>query len=352
MGGTFLNLLLIASIASLAILSSCDKNDNNNNIPVADFEASEINIYKGEQIFFNDLSSNTPTEWSWDFGDESTSIEQNPTHIYDLLGVYTVKLTVSNIDGSDTEIKTNYISVLSIVTAGTGLSDINGNNYTSTIIGGQEWMAENLNVANYPNGDAIPFISDNTAWANLAEDNISDAYCYYNNNASGEADTYGALYTYAAAIGDNWARDNTDGQGVCPNGWHLPTNVEWEQLEDCLKENGYSYDGVVGNDGIAKSLSSNSGWIISDIQGAVGNSDFSEYRNKTGFSALPGGYRSYGSGTFGYLGDLGRWWSATERTLFDIVFVYHRSFNYNEANVTTSSTNGKSIGFSVRCVKD
>ncbi len=92
-------------------------------------------------------------------------------------------------------------------------------------------MAEDLRVTHYPNGDPIPNVTDNTAWGNLGDNNTDDAYCFYNNDNTTD---YGALYTYAAAIGDNWARDNADGQGVCPDGWHLPTVAEWQELVNYL----------------------------------------------------------------------------------------------------------------------
>ena len=91
-------------------------------------------------------------------------------------------------------------------------------------------MAENLKASIYPNGDTIPLVTDNIVWGCLDDSSSHDAYCYYNNDANDEADIYGALYTYAAATGDNWERDNADNQGICPDGWHLPTSAEWDAL--------------------------------------------------------------------------------------------------------------------------
>jgi uncharacterized protein (TIGR02145 family) len=195
-------------------------------------------------------------------------------------------------------------------------------------IGDQVWMAENLNYT----GSDIQHITDDNEWANNSD---YDGWCYYENNES-YGNTYGALYQWEAA------------KKACLSGWHLPTDEEWTQLENYLKENGYSYDGVIGNKGIAKSLATNSGWSISDHQGAVGNSDFSEFRNKTGFSALPSGYRSYSDGTFGSLGDYGNWWSATE---YNSGIAYGRYLCYYGAEVGRGGY-GKSSGYSVRCVRD
>ena len=194
-------------------------------------------------------------------------------------------------------------------------------------IGDQIWMAENLAYT----GSGIHHITDGDQW----ESNLDyDAWCYYDNEEN-YGNTYGVLYQWEAA------------KSACPSSWHLPTDEEWTQLENYLKENAYSYDGVIGNNGIAKSLATNSGWSSSEISGAVGNSDFPNFRNKTGFSALPGGIRN-DNGSFYHLGDVGFWWSATE---VNISNAYDRIMYYVEAPVYRYNDN-KSGGFSVRCVRD
>ena len=298
----------------------------NSSAPIAVFIASETSIDEGTSIAFTDQSTNTPTTWDWTFGDGNTSSDQNPSHTYSSVGIYTVKLTVTNDYGYDTETKRNYIKVY---LHGLGLTDTDGNTYTSIIIGEKEWMAENLKVTHYPNGDAIPLLTDNIAWGNLADNNTDDAYCYFNNNASGEADVYGALYTYAAAIGDNWVRDNSDGQGVCPDGWHLPTYVEWEALEAYLGTNAGSK--LAGNADL---------WQDGDL-------DQSEYFGASGFSALPSGNRIY-NGSFGLLGRGDYWWGAAESgSSAHCCHLY-----YDSTGLSISSGGGRSSGFSVRCVKD
>lgn len=79
--------------------------------PIADFTASATTICEGESLDFTDLSTNTPTGWSWDFGDGGTSTAQNPSHVYDAAGTYTVTLTATNGIGSDVEVKSNHITV-------------------------------------------------------------------------------------------------------------------------------------------------------------------------------------------------------------------------------------------------
>ena len=79
--------------------------------PIADFSANKTTVAINETVSFSDESSFAPTSWAWDFGDGTTSTEQNPTHSYAEVGTYTVQLTVENENGSDTEIKEDYITV-------------------------------------------------------------------------------------------------------------------------------------------------------------------------------------------------------------------------------------------------
>jgi len=194
-------------------------------------------------------------------------------------------------------------------------------------IGEQVWMSENLNYT----GSEIKHITDNDEWKNNSD---YDGWCYYENDES-NAKTYGVLYQWKAA------------KIACPSGWHLPTDEEWTQLENYLIENKYSFYGVSGNNGIAKSLATNTGWYPTSTQGAVGNSDFPEYRNKTGFSALASGHRN-NNGIFNYLTYYGRWWSATE---YDSASSYLRYLYFDHIKVSRKYHDNV-YGFSVRCIKD
>ena len=210
---------------------------------------------------------------------------------------------------------------------GEQILDYDGNTYPTVEIGGQCWIAEDLKVTHYPNGDVIPNVTDNTAWVNLADNNTDDAYCFYNNNSGTD---YGALYTYAAAIGDDWARDNSDGQGVCPDGWHLPTDAEWTTLTDEL-----------GGTDVAGGKMKETGtthWI-SPNTGAT---------NESEFSALPGGGRWSYDGTFYNVGNYGYWWSSTESSGSG---AYKRYLIYYGAGVYRDN-DAKSNGFLVRCLRD
>ncbi len=209
---------------------------------------------------------------------------------------------------------------------GSGLTDYDGNTYGSVVIGDQEWMTSNLKVTHYSDGTAIPLVTDNTVWVNLGDNNTDKAYCWYNNDAATNKDLYGALYTYAAATnGDN---SGSNVQGVCPTGWHLPSDAEWTVLENVL--GGSSVAG--GN------LKATSGWH----SGSNGT-------DAIGFSALPGGRCNHG--LFQFAGTMGNWWSSTESNAS--YALYRNIFNLRDNNSEVSRNEySKSTGFSVRCLRD
>ena len=144
-----------------------------------------------------------------------------------------------------------------------------GTFYAKVKIGNQTWMAENLNYD-------VP-------------DNTTDV-CYNNNNDN--CARYGRLYNWSTAMnGASSSSTNPSGvRGVCPVGWHLPSNGEWTQLTDY----------VGGSSTAGRKFKSQSGWY-----------DNGNGTDEYGFSALPGGY-GYSDGNFYYAGYYGYWWSATE----------------------------------------
>jgi uncharacterized protein (TIGR02145 family) len=199
-----------------------------------------------------------------------------------------------------------------------------GRTYDLVEIGGQCWFADNLATDQYRNGDLIPTGLDNTTWQNTT----SGAYAIYNNDPANDV-TYGKLYNWYTTV---------DTRGLCPAGWHVPTDCEWMYLESSLgmsvaDQETEGYRGT--NEGGALKATTN--WI-SPNTGAT---------NSSGFTALPGGFRYY-YGTYDGIGYSGLWWSSTEynsnlawdRVLYYNYSVVHR-YNYN-----------KQAGFSVRCVRD
>ena len=213
--------------------------------------------------------------------------------------------------------------------AGT-VKDADGNKYNTVKIGNQVWMVENLKTTKYNDGTEILNVTSDTQWANLT----TGAYCNYDNLES-NAEIYGRLY--------NWYAVNTG--KLAPAGWHVPTDDDWTILENYLIANGYNYDGTLDEDKIAKSLCAKTNWELSDEAGTPGAAP--ENNNSTGFTALPGGYRSDG-GVFTGIGGLGTWWSSAEYATNDAWFRYL----IDDGSDVGRLSNDEDYGFSVRCLRD
>jgi uncharacterized protein (TIGR02145 family) len=195
------------------------------------------------------------------------------------------------------------------------VTDIDGNVYQTVTIGTQVWMASNLKVTHYRNGDSIPNVTDSTVWPNL----MTGAYCNYHNDTT-LVPLYGRLYNWYAMA---------DSRLIAPSGWHVPTDTEWQTLVmylgdstvagGKLKETGYTH------------------WFDGNV-GAT---------NESGFNGLPGGYR-YGTGSCLDMTVSAYFWTSTES-----------AFSYSWARWLSCYAGGvyhitrpKLYGFSVRCVKD
>ena len=131
-----------------------------------------------------------------------------------------------------------------IVCAGT-VADADGNVYQTVRIGNQKfvaqvWTVENLRTTKYNDGTPIPHLTDSVAWIN----DTLGAYCYYLDTTSGNIiKKYGALYNWYAV----------DTKKLAPKGWHVPSDEEWNTLQDYLIANGYNFDGTTTGNKIAKS---------------------------------------------------------------------------------------------------
>ncbi|MDR0307134.1 MAG: fibrobacter succinogenes major paralogous domain-containing protein [Chitinispirillales bacterium] len=173
---------------------------------------------------------------------------------------------------------------------------------------GKRWMAENLNY----------------------QPSTGNSWCY--NNSADSCSKYGRLYDWAAAMNiessynsTEWGGSDVNHQGVCPAGWHLLSDTEWDALVDAVGS-------LAG-----RKLKSTSGWY----DNGNGTDDY-------GFSALPGGYRSSSGNFWDAGGSYGRWWTATERSGSH---AYYRYMYCNGKNVDWF-TGVKGLGFSVRCAQD
>lgn len=197
------------------------------------------------------------------------------------------------------------------------MRDREGNNYRTLVIANKVWMAENLNVSHYRNGDAIPEAKTSADWDRYCESKTG-CWCYYDFSAL-NGRKYGKLY--------NWFAVN-DARGLAPKGWHIPQDVEWLVFTNIPKE----------GDRPGRGMKSNSGW-------GTGNEDCSG-SNDTGFDGLPGGSREVGD--FEGIRIIGHWWCSTES---EVNFARIRSLACNSDDLWLH-TSLKQCGNSIRCVKD
>jgi len=185
--------------------------------------------------------------------------------------------------------------------------------YNTVQIGAQCWMAQNLNVGTRIAGSS-----------NQANNTTIEKYCYSNSDA--QCDVYGGLYQWNEMM--NYTTTAVV-QGICPDGWHLPTDAEWTSLTTYL-----------GRESVAGGKMKETGtthWV-SPNTGAT---------NSSGFTGLPGGYRS-SNGAFNNSGYNGTLWSSSENSTTNAWsrFLYYSSANVSRANYA------KGYGFSVRCLRD
>ena len=215
------------------------------------------------------------------------------------------------------------------------VTDYDDNTYNTVQIGAQCWMKENLRTTHYSNGTSIALGSSTST---------TTAYRYYPNNSSANVSSYGYLYNWKAVMrSSSPSSANPSGvQGICPTGWHVPSDVEWTQLTDYVgSQTQYQCDN--SSDYFAKALASTTGWTSYSTTCAVGNNPSTN--NATGFSALPAGYSSV---LYDFFGSGAYFWSATEN---DDYYAYFRSLTCYYAGVYRYDAD-KYIGCSVRCVLD
>lgn len=233
--------------------------------------------------------------------------------------------------------------------SGETVTDYDGNVYNTTRIGTQVWMAENLRTTHYADGSPIPRVADTPGWDALLE--TSPAYCWYNDDSVRNSQTYGALYTWAATMNGEASSNSVPSgvQGVCPSGWHVPSLEEWAIMESYLILNGYNYDGSALGNKIGKSVAATNYWRYSAEAGSVGNTDYPAYRNKSGFSALPGGYRDQWGASL-YLENETYWWTSTDMD----ASAWLRSLYFHSTSfmMLPALCYYKENGMSIRCLKD
>lgn len=196
------------------------------------------------------------------------------------------------------------------------VTDRDGNTYKTISIGTQTWMAENLRVLQYDNGDPVQNVTDNLLWA----DHITGAYCWYDNDGSQYKNSYGALYNYHAIA---------DSRNICPIGWRIPTKSDCESLGSFLGGKSIS-GGKLKETGTVH-------WYSPNEECAT---------DKSKFSARGGGSRSNG-GMFEYIRQMASFWTSSLSGGTEAYF-YFLSFETCELYIEPAD---KKYGFSVRCIK-
>lgn len=193
--------------------------------------------------------------------------------------------------------------------------DVDGNVYATKIIAGREWMAENLRTSKYRNGQNIANLEPYLLWMNAT----SGAWCFFQNNNSNNI-PLGKLYNFYAVV---------DNRGLCPTGWHIPANAEWEILANQL--GGAEVAGgkmkIVGVDH----------W----------NTPNTDATNEGGFTAFPAAFRRT-DGSFADPGITTIWWTST---LMDISNAIERNLDSDDGNISSDFAEF-TRGYSVRCIKN
>jgi uncharacterized protein (TIGR02145 family) len=272
-----------------------------------------------------DLTSVLEVRWDWENDgtcDTDWTTIKTASHQYATPGTNVIKLEVKDTEGL-TDTATQEITVS--FTCGDLVTDIDGNTYPTVQIGHHCWMAENLKVTHYRNGDPIRNVTDNEEWANM----YAGAYCSYNNDSSNVA-TYGRLYNWYAV---------DDSRNIAPKGWHVPSDEEWKDLETYL--------------GMSWSEADAQGWRGTDEGGKMKEAGTLHWQSpntgatdESGFSALPSGARGpYGDFFSLYL--YTAFWSSTESG----DDAWHRGLKNTYSEVLRHDV-PKRDGFSIRCSRD
>ncbi|MBN3036181.1 MAG: hypothetical protein JW861_11390 [Bacteroidales bacterium] len=268
----------------------------------------------------------------WDFENDGSwdtpySYDKITVHQYVQPGNYAVKLEVIDIGGLTGTDITNIIVTQSYGVPCPGIPNVTygGQIYNTVQIGTQCWLKENLNI-----GAMIPGTNNQT------NNGVIEKFCYDNDPAN--CDVYGGLYQWDEMM-QYLATPGV--QGICPDGWHLPTDEDWKELEG-FADSQYGYPDPEWNQ---------TGWRGYDaglnLKSITGWNSGGNGTNLYGFSALPGGYRNT-LANFDGLGASAGWHSSTEYSSTD---VWIRTLHYTYDEIYRRD-HPKIDGRSVRCIKD
>lgn len=226
------------------------------------------------------------------------------------------------------------------------VTDIDGNVYHTVQLGNQCWMKENLRTTRFANGDSILLDPNPVYMLNgYGNDANPNPYRYAPNNDSCNVSVYGYLYNWSALMhGDSSSYDLPSGvQGICPDGWHVPSFYEWNELRMCVREQNVFICGDT-NINVGKSLAAADCWDLCEQTCCVGNDQ--NTNNATGFSAYPAGI--YRNGTWPEFGQHACFASASDR--WDTILLSYNLY-FDKVYVEVFG-HFKEDGLSVRCIRD
>ena len=276
------------------------------NYDVSDSEQTAVTIVM-------QVSSDDGATWNYNYGSasgdigSSISIGSNKSITWTYSGSFNPYFKIKIIANDETADGSPCAGTEKVYYEGGPNNDVGGDYYKTIQIGDQCWLKENLNVGTRINGTG-----------NQIPDFIIEKYCYDDLQAS--CTTYGGLYQWNEAM----KYTSTEGtQGICPNGWHIPTLAEYETLYNTINNDGNELEAVgVGTGGT----------------------------NTSGFSSLLGGGRSSSSPFFDLLDKAANYWTSTKYE-FDATKAMYMDLYYFDGTVKLLHYD-KEFGFSVRCVKD
>ncbi len=337
---SFITYTLIFTGVFLLFAGSCKKDDEikddqNTSLPVltttAVSDIKQSSATSGGNITSDGGSAIIARGVCWSIGDNPT-ISDNKTTDSTGVGVFSSFLDGLSPDThyylrayATNSIGTGYGNTISFTTDSLFFTDSrDGNVYKIVEIGTQVWMAENLKYLPEVVGPATGSSTSPHYYVfGYSGNDVVEA------KASQIYSIYGVLYNWSAAVGSQGSSKGSNVQGVCPDGWHLPDDYEWEQLIDYL-----------GGKDVAGGKLKESGYWHWNMPNAGAT-------NESGFSARAGGRRNMGGNMF-FLNQFGFWWAANETTDNRGRSISMSSDSSNVVNNVTS----KEMGFSVRCIRD
>jgi len=270
--------------------------------------------------------------------EEKTGIKRNTLYNREEIKVRWKKAALENCD------EIPCLIAPSFTCGNSTIIDMDGNTYTTVSVGTQCWAVENLKVRKYNDGTAIPIESTggadglSTIWQNLT----TGAYTIYGNELSSgtNATNYGFLYNWYASKGISTI-GSTSYKNICPAGWHVPTDDDWTTIIQYIDPTSRASTAGIQSTTAGGKLKSTSTLWNSANPTSLGTDNF-------GFTALPGGFRNT-SGSFSSISYSAFFWSVAECDYFG---AWYRALFFNVGYVDRFTYNFKSVGASVRCIRN